>query len=263
MNPPDFSDVRLPVAIFDSGIGGLTVLHRALRVLPGESFVYYADTAHVPYGDKPVEDIRRYVMAAAQFLAELPVKALVIACNTATSTSAGLLRETYPFPIIGMEPAVKPAVETSSGKRVLVLATRLTLKEKKFRELVERVDNDNIVDILAFPELVTLAEAFRMEAEDVQPVLTRTLAGVDVSQYGTVVLGCTHFPYFRKHIGAFFPGAEIIDGTEGTVNHLKNTLEAQSLLRDSGRPRPLRCFNSGVAADAARFLRYLHFLDQE
>ena len=253
MNP------ELPIAIFDSGVGGLTVLQRAQRELPSETFVYYADTKHVPYGNRRREEIREYILSAAAFLASLPVKAMVIACNTATSSAVNELREQYDMPVIGMEPAVKPAVEKSNGKRVLVLATELTLKEQKFRDLVARVDNEKIVDGLAMPELVLLAEQQKFGDADVAPVLEKKLSGLDKNQYGTVVLGCTHFPFFREHLGRIFK-ADIIDGNAGTVRHLKNTLAESGLLRQGGQPAPVRYFNSGEAADAARYEGYLEFL---
>src|SRR5437764_129738 len=101
----------LPIGIFDSGIGGLTVLQKAIQALPAENFIYYADTVHVPYGSKSKEEVRKYILEAASFLDAVGIKALVLACNTATSITVNELRTQYAFPVIGMEPAVKPAVE--------------------------------------------------------------------------------------------------------------------------------------------------------
>ena len=259
-HPPHLS-AEDPVGIFDSGIGGLSVLHHARHLLPGENFVYYADTDHVPYGPKQIDEIRTYILKAADFLVRLPVKALVLACNTATSSSVKELRERYSIPILGMEPAVKPAVEKSAGRRVLVLATQLTLKEEKFKDLVARVDNENIVDKMALPDLVQLAEKFQFDENVILPLLQDTFAGIDPGQYGTVVLGCTHFPFYRKTLARLFPPpAVIIDGTEGTVKHLKKSLEEKKLLNASGRTVPVRYFNSGrEEQDPGRFLRYLDY----
>jgi len=258
---PSFLSAEDPVGIFDSGIGGLSVLHRARQLLPGENFVYYADTDHVPYGPKQIDEIRTYILKAAAFLVQLPVKALVLACNTATSSSVKELRERYSIPILGMEPAVKPAVEKSDGKRVLVLATQLTLKEEKFKDLVARVDNENIVDKMALPELVDLAEKFQFDERVTLPILQEKFSGLDPGQYGTVVLGCTHFPFYRNTLARIFPpSAVIIDGNEGTVRHLKKSLEEKQLLNKSGRMQPVRYFNSGrEEKDPGRFLRYLDY----
>jgi glutamate racemase len=146
------------IGFMDSGFGGITVLSEALRQLPRENFIYYADIEHVPYGTKEKEEVKKYVFEAVNFLIGKGIKALVVACNTATSIAVRELRSMYDFPIVGMEPAVKPAVENGNGKRVLVLATALTLREEKFHNLVQRVDQEHVVDYLPFPEMVELAE---------------------------------------------------------------------------------------------------------
>jgi glutamate racemase len=215
-----------PIAIFDSGIGGLSVLREVLKILPHENYVYYADTDHVPYGTKTKEEVKTFVLSAAEFLSSHRIKMLVVACNTATSIAIAELRSRYNFPVIGMEPAVKPAVSNPKNKRVLVLATQLTLKEQKFKELVDKVDNEKIVDLLPLPELVTLAEQFIFDEGNTIPVLSKTLSNVNINDYGTVVLGCTHYPFYKEVLKKIFPeGTEIIDGNSGTVNHMKNVLE--------------------------------------
>lgn len=223
----------MKIGFFDSGLGGITVLSEALRLMPGEDYLYYADTLHVPYGEKPKEAVKRYIEAAVEEMVAAGMKALVLACNTATSIAVNDLRSRYPFPIVGMEPAVKPAVlkNNGSGKRVLVFATSLTLKEAKFRELVTAVDPEHIVDFMALPELVAFAERLTFEGEQVEAFLQGKLSEFDLSKYGTVVLGCTHFPFFRETFRKLLPGGiDVIDGAYGTVKHLKAKLEAQGLL---------------------------------
>ena len=124
------------IGIFDSGIGGMTLLHQAMVSLPKENYIFYADTDHVPYGTKTKEQVTGYVDEVMQFMIAHDCKAVVIACNTATSVAAGIMRSKYNIPIIGIEPAVKPAVEKSDGKRVMVVATPLTIKEEKLKNLV-------------------------------------------------------------------------------------------------------------------------------
>lgn len=220
------------IGVFDSGVGGVTVLAEALRRLPAEDFLYYADTLHVPYGEKPKEEVRRYILEGVEHMLETGMKALVIACNTATSIAAAELRQRYSFPIIGMEPAVKPAVlrNAEGEKRVLVLATSLTLKEAKFRQLVSAVDQKHIVDYLALPGLVELAERGVFAGPPAEEYLKRELAPFKLEQYGTVVLGCTHFPLFAGTIRRQLPPqTDIIDGAEGTVKHLKAVLSRERL----------------------------------
>jgi glutamate racemase len=251
-----------PIAIFDSGIGGLSVLREALKILPGENYIYYADTDHVPYGIKTKEEVKTFVLEAAKFLAGKQVKMLVVACNTATSIAISELRNIYDFPVIGMEPAVKPAVSNSKNKRVLVLATQLTLKENKFKELVDKVDNEKIVDMLPLPQLVTMAEQFIFEEEKIIPVLSESLSGIRIGDYGTVVLGCTHFPFYKKVLKKIFPyGTEIIDGNSGTVNHVKNILEKEGIKNQQPQNGELLFYQSGrKVSDAETLDRYLSLL---
>ncbi len=220
----------LPIAIFDSGIGGLSVLKEALKILPSENYIYFADTDHVPYGTKTSVEVSAYVLKAAEFLDALKIKMLVIACNTATSIAISNLRIKYNYPVVGMEPAVKTALAVNKNNRVLVLATSLTLKEQKFRELVDKVDNEKIVDMLPLPELVTFAEKFVFDDATVIPALKQKLSQLKLADYGTVVLGCTHFPFYKKILKKIFPeSTEIIDGNKGTVTHMKNILEKEKL----------------------------------
>lgn len=223
------------IGFFDSGIGGLTVLHEALKLLPNEDYIFYADTSHVPYGEKPKEEVRQYILQAADFIANQGVKALVVACNTATSIAINDLRQIYDFPIIGIEPAVKPAVQQCEGKRkkVLVFATSLTLKEEKFHKLVNMIDRYDLVDSLPLPGLVEFAENFIFDEETVVPYLKKELSSFDLEQYGTVVLGCTHFPYFEKSFRKVLPETvDIISGNMGTAKNLKRTLEAKNQINE-------------------------------
>lgn len=223
------------IGFFDSGIGGMTVLHQALRVLPNEDYIYYADTLHVPYGEKPKAEVREYIFNAVDFLANHGIKALVIACNTATSIAVDDLRQMYDFPILGIEPAVKPAVQSCKGKRkkVLVLATQLTLREEKFHNLVKRIDHHDIVESVPLPGLVQFAENFEFREEKVLPYLKEALSSFDLNQYGTVVLGCTHFPYFGNSIKTIFPEeVDVISGSLGTAKNLRRILEARNQIND-------------------------------
>lgn len=216
----------MKIGIFDSGVGGLTVLYQALKLLPQEDYMYYADTLHVPYGEKTKEEVQRYVFGAVDLFAANNAKAVVLACNAATSAAAKELRREYKFPIVGIEPAVKPAVEKSHrrGKRVLVLSTNLTLREEKYNNLVAQLDDDHIVDGLPMPGLVQFAERFEFDPDVVMPYLKERLAPYEPSRYGTVVLGCTHFPFYRDMLQTLFGEADIIDGSVGTARNLQRIL---------------------------------------
>ncbi|MEO8085888.1 MAG: glutamate racemase [Bacteroidota bacterium] len=249
----------LPIAIFDSGIGGLSVLCEALKLLPSEDYLYFADTDHVPYGTRKKEDVKELVLNAGKFLVDQKIKMLVIACNTATSIAISELRNRYTIPVLGMEPAVKPAVSNNKNKRVLVLATELTLKEHKFRELVDKVDNEKIVDMLPLPELVVFAEQFIFDDKIIVPALEQKLAALPLDSYGTVVLGCTHFPFYKNALKKIFPpGTEIIDGNIGTVTHMKNILEKEHLVNPQSRNGKITFYHSGKKiTDEAIVAKYL------
>lgn len=207
---------------FDSGLGGLNTLKAAVAQMPSENFIYYGDTAHVPYGDKEPQELQSLLLQALDYLGRYEIKALVLACNTATSVAADFLRARYGFPIIGMEPAIKPALVRcgASGQRVLLLATARTLKSERMARLLSRLDSQGLVDALACPELVSLAEALRFSQAEAAEILARKMEALNLSLYGCVVLGCTHFNYFSQAIKNLLPQAELMDGNAGTVRQL-------------------------------------------
>lgn len=214
----------MSIAFFDSGIGGLTVLQEAMRRLPGKNFLYFADTLHVPYGTKTLNEVKRYVQQSAKLIMKEQVDALVVACNTGTSAAIEELRSTYNhIPVIGMEPAVKPAVRRSheAGRRVLVFATSLTLSLTKYHDLVDRVDDHKVVDSMPLPELVQYCEQLMFDPQEIEAYFRGKLAGMNLDLYGTIVLGCTHFPYYKNILHRLLPPhIELIDGTGGTVDRL-------------------------------------------
>jgi glutamate racemase len=225
------------IAFFDSGIGGISVLSEALQRLPNEDFIYLADTLHVPYGTKSKEQVKQYVKQCVDILMEENIKALVVACNTATSIAVSDLREKYEIPIIGMEPAVKPAVEMNqiNGKRVLVFATDLTLKQSKYADLISRIDDRGIVDSLPLPELVQFCEQLNFNGNEISAYFNQKLSEFDLSQYGTVVLGCTHYPFYRSILRDILPShIQIVDGGKGTINRLSQILKDHNLLSTQG-----------------------------
>lgn len=218
------------IGLFDSGIGGLTLLQRAREYLPQEEFIFYADTEHVPYGEKTKEEIVTYSRQAVKFLAGKGCDAIVIACNTATSVAAATLRQETAIPIIGIEPAVKPAIACSHHKRILVMATEVTVREKKLKDLVDRVDDEHLVDMISMPGFVRFAENGIFEGKEVNRYLKQRLEGICLSDYSVIVLGCTHFNHFKKPLKKLFgKECQIIDGSEGTVRNLVHILEEMDL----------------------------------
>lgn len=224
-----------PIGLLDSGLGGIGVLGEALRQLPNEDYVYYGDTANAPYGDKAPEEVLGLVHQAVERLIELRCKSIVIACNTATSVSAGKLRQELDLPIIGMEPALKPASQLPGGGKILVMATRVTLALPKFQALMAQYGRDAVP--VPCPGLMECVERGELEGPKVTALL-RHLLGPWLSQpVKAVVLGCTHYPFLRKTIAALFPaGTPLIDGNAGSVRQLRRRLEEQDLLSDRQEP---------------------------
>jgi glutamate racemase len=252
----------MKIGIFDSGMGGLTVLREVLRTLPMAHYLFYADTDHVPYGNKTRAEVRERAFAALDFLAGQGCRAALVACNTATSAAIDELRASFPFPIVGMEPAVKPAVLASDDRRVLVLATEMTLREPKFRDLVARVDREGIVDYLALQELVGFAERYEFAPGPILDYLRGRFLGLELEAYGTVVLGCTHFPYFRPFLRQLMPaGTALIDGNAGTAQRLAS--QVAGLEQDSADPAGVSFYRSGRPAQADAFRRYLDLLEAQ
>ncbi|MCR5118826.1 MAG: glutamate racemase [Lachnospiraceae bacterium] len=223
----------MKIGMFDSGIGGLTLLKEALRQLPDEEYHYYADTDHVPYGEHSVEEIRAYSDEAAGFLLGKGCDAIVVACNTATSAAVGMLREKYKVPVIGIEPAVKPALKLREDKRILVIATPVTVREKKLHDLIEREDIRHRVDMLALPGLVGFAEKGDFASPGVKEYLDKEFGEIDTSRYSVLVLGCTHFNHFQDILKSYFENDICItDGKEGTIRHLENVLREKGCISE-------------------------------
>ena len=251
----------MKIGIFDSGMGGLSIVPSVRRALPAADIIYYADLKNVPYGEKKPSEIFEYSMAAADFLVSSGATAIVVACNTATSVAVAALREKYEapeinIPIIGMEPAVKKALDTCKGGRVLVAATPVTVRGKKLRDLVDKYDVSRLTDALPMPKLVHLAEAENFDADQ---YIRDEFSAFDMSEYSALVLGCTHFNYFKDSFRRILPeSVQIVDGVDGTTRRLVSRLPMQ--VDGNGE---IEFFISGEkATDSEKFARLLARLDE-
>lgn len=228
---------NLNIGVFDSGMGGVSVLGDLIKLMPNENYIYYGDSRNAPYGTKNVNEIIEHTKNACDFLISKGVKAIVIACNTATSCAIEILRKEYSIPIIGMEPAVKPAIELADNKKVIVLATPVTLGLDKFNTLIEQLNcKERIIKIPA-PELVNFVEKGDINSNDIRNQILSYLHNIDLKEVGAIVLGCTHF-VFLKDIIRNIIGDEIkiIDGNEGTAKHLKSLLNTSGILKSNTEP---------------------------
>ena len=224
------------IGVFDSGVGGLSVLWHLRRVLPRERFVYFGDCANAPYGARSTEDVRALTLAAAEHLvSNWPLKALVVACNTATAAAIGALRKKYPdLIVIGIEPALKLAADAFPGGRIGVMATQVTLREEKFDVLLHRFDAGCTVTKIPAPGLVELIEAGQAEAAATEALLRQILAP-HIDNLDALVLGCTHYPFAAEVISRIL-GKEValLDGGDGTARETKRRLQNACLLRTEG-----------------------------
>ena len=228
------TDKNLPIAVFDSGMGGISVLKELVSVLPNENFIYFGDTANAPYGVKSVIEVRDLTFAAYEMLRSKGIKAFVIACNTATSAAVASLREEYPSDIIvGVEPALKPAVKCCENPTVAVLATPLTLKEEKFALLLDKFGTDARVIPFACPGLVEFVERGEVSGERLHSFLDELLSPLKREKLDAIVLGCTHYPFVKAEISSVLgENVKIFDGSLGTAQNTRRRLEESGLLND-------------------------------
>lgn len=193
------ADCRAPVAVFDSGLGGISVLRELVRTLPMENYLYFGDSLHAPYGTKTPEEVTQLSLQAAQKLLAQGAKALVVACNTATSAAIRTLRKTYPaLAIVGTEPAIKPAAERHPGGRILMLATAMTVQEEKFQRLKAQYDEQAQIIPIACSGLMEYVEQGILRGPEVEGYLLDKLEPYLKVPIDAVVLGCTHYPFLRR-----------------------------------------------------------------
>ena len=243
------------IAVFDSGVGGISVLRRLVRILPGERFVYYGDSANAPYGSRSTQEVRALTLAAVgKLLAEYPLKALVIACNTATAAAVNDVRAAHPeLIVVGIEPALKVAADHFPGGRVGVLATEVTLREEKFDTLLHRFDENVTISKIPAPGLVELVEHGKVDAPETEALLRKVL-GPYLGKLDAVVLGCTHYPFARNAIRRVLgDDVVLLDGGEGTARETRRRLEQAGLLENGGGEVILR--NSSPDPDMLRLSR--------
>ena len=221
------------IAVFDSGVGGVSVLRELRRLMPGERFYYFGDSANAPYGRKTTQQVRALTLAAGKkLLVDHGCKALVVACNTATAAAIEDLRAQYPDRIIvGIEPALKLAYDRHPGGTVGIMATDVTLREKKLAALMERVKRDCTVHRVHAPGVVELVEAGKCGTDEAVALMERLLDGYH--DLDALVLGCTHYPFMKGAMARVLgDGVELLDGGEGTARETKRRLAEAGLLDD-------------------------------
>ncbi len=246
---------QLPIGIFDSGLGGLTIHEQIRSLLPTENLIYVADNAHLPYGNKSESYVRSRSHAIAEFLGMQDVKAIVVACNTATSAAIDTIRQAVQIPVVGIEPAVKPAAQATRRGKVGVLATRGTLSSERFAELMKKFGSNAEVLIQPCEGWVEQIETGRVEGPEAETLVASYVIPLIRSGVDCLVLGCTHYPFFEKLIQRV-AGDEvtIIDPSEAVVRQLARRLEESGLLNDSGTAGAEHFYSSGSAIDQIKIM---------
>ena len=249
------------IAVMDSGVGGISVLRHLVRLMPNEQYLYYGDSANAPYGTRPTEEVCALTFAVVRkIMAENPIKALVVACNTATAAAIEALREAYPeLIIVGIEPALKLAADHYPGGHIGVLATQVTLREAKFAALLQRYEARCRVEKIPAPGLVELVEAGKGDSPEMdaflEPIL-RPYAG----KLDALVLGCTHYPFAAKSMARILgEGTALLDGGEGTARETMRRLTEAGLCSDG--PGGVTMVNS--AGDEALLALSYQLLEEE
>lgn len=238
---------QLSIGFFDSGIGGISVLREAVALMPNENYIYIGDSMNAPYGTKTPEEVRNLSFNVIDKLISLGVKAVVVACNTATSAAIDDLREKYEeqLPIIGIEPALKPAVENYGEGVVVIMATPMTLSENKFSKLRERYSETAEIIPMPCDGLVEIIESGITSGPLVEDYLRNKFAEIDKTRVSAVVLGCTHYPFIKDAlVKVINENVAVIDGSLGTVKQLKRMLKKRDLLNRSDKKGKITILNS-------------------
>ncbi len=249
------------IGVFDSGVGGISTLRALTRELPHENFLFFGDSKHAPYGEKTTEEVRELSLNIADHMAEGGCKAIVIACNTATSAAAAAIRKKYQpeIPIIGVEPALKPAAEADEDRdsRILVMATPVTLTLEKFQKLEKRLSHEAVFLPVACPGLAARIEQGHLEDPDLLDLLD-SLIGAYRGTVDGIVLGCTHYPFIKRQIRTVMGDVPLFDGGEGTARELHRVLHERGLETDRSIPGTVRLMSSLESEEELQLYHYLY-----
>jgi len=228
------ASVNAPIGVFDSGVGGLSILRPLRAQLPAEPIVFFADQAHVPYGPRPLDEVRRFSVGITRFLIDQGAKLIVVACNTASAAALQHLRGVFlGMPFVGMEPAVKPAAEQTRTRRVGVLATPATFQGALFASVVERFAHGVRVIPQTLPGLVERIEAGDLDGPETRRIIETAVRPLVAQGVDTLVLACTHYPFVIPLIAAAAgPGVQVIDPSPAIAR------QAARLLADGGKLAP-------------------------
>lgn len=238
---------KRPIAMLDSGVGGLSILREVRRLLPREDVLYFADQGHVPYGPRPVEEIRQFTHQITEFFLARQAKVIVIACNAASAASLYYLRNAFPdVPFVGMEPAVKPAAENTTTGVIGVITTKATFQGELFASVINRFADDKQVVTQVCPDFVTLVEAGELDTPHLKAIAREYLAPLIEAGIDQLVLGCTHFPFLTPVLQETAgESVTIVDPSPAVARQTARLIAGE--VNASDRPAVTTYFTSGDA----------------
>lgn len=250
---------REPIGVFDSGVGGISLLRELVKIMPNENYLYLGDSQNAPYGTKSLEEVRRLTLENVDILLSHGAKAVVVACNTATSAAVAILREKFPdLPLVGIEPAIKPAVLYKQNSRVVVMATPMTLRQEKFQKLMKQYEDQARIVPLPCPGLMEFVERGELEGERLKTYLEKLFRSVRKEPIDSIVLGCTHYPFAKKMIEETV-GHEvaIFDGGNGTAREMRRRLMVAGKLTKSEKKGTVSFLNSRDTEEERELCEFL------
>lgn len=234
-----------PIGVFDSGVGGISVLKELVSLMPNENFIYFGDSKNAPYGTKSFDEIEKLTVENAKYLKNKGCKAIVIACNTATSAGGKAVREMLDIPVIGIEPALKPAALMCEHPKVAVMATPLTLKLEKFANLMEKFDDNAVIYTVECPEIVGFVEKGILQGAEIESCIRKYFEPLKDIKLDGIVLGCTHYPFVKNVIKKVVgEDVKLFDGGKGTAKELLRRLNEKNLLSDRKEKGKVEFVNS-------------------
>jgi len=246
--------VESPIGIFDSGVGGLTVVSELFRILPREDIIYFGDTAHLPYGSKSKEAVTRFSLDIVNFLKAQKVKIIIVACNTASSFALSRLREKIDLPVIGViEPGAQAAIYTTRNFKIGIIGTEGTIKSRAFEEALKKINRNVKVFSQACPLFVPLVEEGWLDEPETSQIAEKYLSPLKDKGIDTLILGCTHYPLLKELLSRIMgQGVSLIDTAEATAKAVKKSLGEKNLLRKGNHKSVYKFF---VSDDPEKFLQ--------